>query len=95
MSLDKTQVNHIANLARLHLQEEEIEQATTKLNQVLNLLDNLQQINTQNIKPLNNPLEATQRLRSDVAIFDNQRDYYQSIAPSTADGLYLVPKVIE
>lgn len=41
------------------------------------------------------PLEAVQRLRPDVVTEVDQRDLFQSIAPATENGLYLVPRVIE
>ena len=45
--------------------------------------------------PMAHPLDATQRLRADEVTETNQRDAYQSVAPATQDGLFLVPKVIE
>jgi aspartyl-tRNA(Asn)/glutamyl-tRNA(Gln) amidotransferase subunit C len=41
------------------------------------------------------PLEATQRLRADTVTETDERDRFQENAPSTENGLYLVPKVIE
>ncbi|MOA39014.1 aspartyl/glutamyl-tRNA amidotransferase subunit C [compost metagenome] len=55
----------------------------------------MQAVDTTGIEPLAHPLEANQRLRADVVTESNHRDSYQAIAPSTEDGLYLVPKVIE
>jgi len=94
MSLNQTQVMQIANLAKLHLEQKEIPAVTEQLNNILNLLGKLQKINTDDIAPLTNPLEATQRLRLDVAQNHKQRDYYQSLTPHIARGLYLVPQVI-
>ena len=55
----------------------------------------MQAVDTDGIEPLAHPLEATQRLRADVVGESNRRDAYQAIAPAVAEGLYLVPKVIE
>jgi len=44
---------------------------------------------------MSHPLDAVQRLRADVVSEPNQRDALQAIAPAVADGLFLVPKVIE
>jgi len=95
MSLTANQIKQIAHLARLSINDDEIPQVTGTFNQIVNLLNHLQQIDTNNVQPLTNPLELTQRLRQDIAIHDNQRDYYQNIAPQVSNGLYLVPKVIE
>ncbi|MES9938363.1 MAG: Asp-tRNA(Asn)/Glu-tRNA(Gln) amidotransferase subunit GatC, partial [Sedimenticola sp.] len=41
------------------------------------------------------PLHMVQRLREDAVTEVDQRDHFQSVAPQTEEGLYLVPKVIE
>ncbi len=95
MALERTEVEKIAHLARLGLNEAEIPQTTTTLNNILGLIDAMQAVDTSGIEPLAHPLEATQRLRADVVTEQNQRDAYQAIAPAVENGLYLVPKVIE
>jgi aspartyl-tRNA(Asn)/glutamyl-tRNA(Gln) amidotransferase subunit C len=45
--------------------------------------------------PLDARLPEGQRLRVDQVTEADQRELYQSVAPATQDGLYLVPKVIE
>lgn len=95
MALERSEVEKIAHLARLGLVESELPQTTASLNSILGLIDQMQAVDTQGIKPLAHPLEATQRLRADVVAESNQRDAYQAIAPAVESGLYLVPKVIE
>ena len=95
MALERSEVEKIAHLARLGLNEGDIPQTTETLNNILGLIDQMQAVDTQGIEPLAHPLEATQRLRADVVTEQNQRDAYQAIAPAVENGLYLVPKVIE
>ena len=95
MALERSEVEKIAHLARLGLEESELPQTTTTLNTILGLIDTMQAVDTQGIEPLAHPLEATQRLRADLACEQNQRERYQAIAPAVENGLYLVPKVIE
>ncbi|QMV62565.1 Asp-tRNA(Asn)/Glu-tRNA(Gln) amidotransferase subunit GatC [Pseudomonas berkeleyensis] len=95
MALERSEVEKIAHLARLGLNEGDIPQTTETLNNILGLIDQMQAVDTQGIDPLAHPLEATQRLRADVVTESNQRDAYQAIAPAVESGLYLVPKVIE
>lgn len=95
MSLDRSQVENVAQLARLQVTEDAMATTVTSLSSILDLADQLQQIDTDGVEPLSNPLDATARLRPDEVTERNQRDAYQAIAPSAADGLYLVPKVIE
>ena len=95
MALERCDVEKIAHLARLGLNEAEIPATTEKLNTILGLIDQMQAVNTDGIEPLAHPLEATQRLRADRVTGHNQRDAYQAIAPAVENGLYMVPQVIE
>ncbi|KRW57486.1 Asp-tRNA(Asn)/Glu-tRNA(Gln) amidotransferase subunit GatC [Pseudomonas sp. TTU2014-080ASC] len=95
MALERSDVEKIAHLARLGLNEAEIPSTTDTLNSILGLIDQMQAVNTDGIEPLSHPLEATQRLRADQVTESNNRDAYQAIAPAVESGLFLVPKVIE
>ncbi|GAB3369380.1 Asp-tRNA(Asn)/Glu-tRNA(Gln) amidotransferase subunit GatC [Azotobacter armeniacus] len=95
MALERSDVEKIAHLARLGLDETEIPRTTETLNDILGLIDRMQAVDTHGIEPLAHPLEATQRLRLDEVTESNHRDAYQAIAPAVENGLYLVPKVIE
>lgn len=95
MALERCDVEKIAHLARLGLDEGDLPRITDALNSILGLVDQMQAVDTRDIEPLAHPLEASQRLRADVVTERNQRDAYQAVAPATQDGLYLVPKVIE
>lgn len=95
MSLDRSDVERIAHLARLQIDENDIPAYTENLSSILNLVDQMQQADTDNIAPLANPLDAVQRLRADEVTETDQRDKLQAVAPAVADGLFLVPKVIE
>ena len=95
MALERSDVEKIAHLARLGLNDADIPQTTATLNNILGLIDAMQAVDTNGIEPLAHPLEATQRLRADVVPESNHREAYQAIAPAVENGLYLVPKVIE
>ena len=95
MSLDKDQVQHIAMLARLRLADDEFGETVEKLSRIVDFVDQLSQADTADVVPMAHPLHASQRLRPDQVTEPNERDHVQENAPSVADGLYLVPKVIE
>ncbi len=95
MALERSDVEKIAHLARLGLNDADLPQTTATLNSILGLIDAMQAVDTEGVEPLAHPLEATQRLRADVVSESNQREAYQAIAPAVENGLYLVPKVIE
>ena len=95
MALERCDVEKIAHLARIALNEADIPRTTATLNNILGLIDAMQAVDTTGVEPLAHPLEASQRLRADVVSETNQREVYQAIAPAVEAGLFLVPKVIE
>lgn len=95
MSLDKSDVVKIAHLARLAIDEKAIPDYAHALNNILNLVEQMSAVDTSAISPMAHPLDAHQRLREDVVTETDQRELFQSIAPKTEAGVYLVPKVIE
>ena len=95
MTLKTEDVRNIAQLARLQIDEDAIERYTRDLSDVLELVEQMNALDTSGITPMAHPLDATQRLREDAVSEDNCRDKFQGIAPDVENGLYLVPKVIE
>ena len=95
MSLTSDDVKRVAKLARLGLTDVETKETLAQLNSILELVDQMQQIDTDGIPPLAHPLELKQTLRADAVTDTNQRDKFQAIAPQADAGLYLVPRVVE
>lgn len=95
MSLDRTDVDKIAHLARLQIEEQDAPEYAQNLSNILDLVDQMQAIDTTGVLPMAHPLDAVQRLRSDLVTEENQRELLQSVAPAVENGLFLVPKVIE
>ena len=95
MSLKKTDVEKIAHLARLSLDEEAIPGYADDLSGILSLVEEMNEVNTDGVEPLAHPHDAVQRLRSDQVSEENQLGLLQQNAPQIDSGLFLVPKVIE
>lgn len=95
MSLDKDQVQHIAMLARLRLADDEFAETVDKLSRIVDFVDQLQAAPADDVRPMAHPLNQSQRLRPDRVTEADDREHVQQNAPAVADGLYLVPKVIE
>ena len=93
--LSPAAVDKIAQLAKLKVPEDQKEAMAEQLSNILALFEVLASVETDAIEPLANPMEQTQRLRPDEVTAENLRETYQAIAPEVADGLYLVPQVIE
>ncbi len=95
MSLDRSDVEKIAHLARLQIDEAAIPEYTQNLSNILDLVDQMQAVDTAAVEPMAHPLDAVLRLREDQVTETNQREQLQQNAPAVEDGLFLVPKVIE
>jgi aspartyl-tRNA(Asn)/glutamyl-tRNA(Gln) amidotransferase subunit C len=95
VSLSDKELKHLARLARIHVDEDELGPLREQLTRVFQLIDALQAVDTTGIEPLSHSLSINQPLREDKVTEENLRDSYQSIAPQVEKGLYIVPKVIE
>jgi len=95
VSLSKEQVQQIALLARLSLDEMDIDDVVEKLSRIVDFVDQLQAAPTDGVVPMAHPMNMTQRLRADAVTESNDRDKIQENAPSVENGLYIVPKVLE
>jgi len=95
MSLDISQVYKIAHLARLEISEQEAQAYVQELNRILDLIAQMNAVDTAGVTPMAHPRDVPLRLREDVVAETDQRDKFRRIAPEVEAGLYLVPKVIE
>jgi aspartyl-tRNA(Asn)/glutamyl-tRNA(Gln) amidotransferase subunit C len=95
MTLKTEEVRNIAHLARLQINDSNVEQYTNDLSNILNVFKQMKLHDTTNILPMAHPMDATQRLRPDIVSETNQREKFQAIAPDVEQHLYRVPKVIE
>jgi aspartyl-tRNA(Asn)/glutamyl-tRNA(Gln) amidotransferase subunit C len=99
MSLTPQDVQRIAHLARLSLDEARAETVRGQLNGFFDLVEQMNAVDTTGVAPLAHPTavmeHVTLRLRDDVASEPNQREANQKSAPAVERGLFLVPKVIE
>ena len=99
MSLSPHDVTRIAALARLALSADEKAAMLAQLNGFFDIVERMRAVDTSGIEPLYTPLSALRpvhlRLRDDLVSEADQRERNQRSAPSVADGLFLVPKVVE
>jgi len=93
--LSAEEVKKIAHLARLGIEEQNVDAYASDLNGILTLMTQMAELDTTHVQPMAHPMDQVQRLRVDEVTEVNQRDYFQINAPKTEDGLYLVPKVID
>ena len=95
MIVDEKVVTHIAELAQLKIDDEQIKNYVSSMQNILDLVEQMQSVNTDGIEPMSNPLDGVQRLRADKVTETDRRELYLQNAPETSEGLFLVPKVID
>ncbi len=96
MALTREQIENIADLARLELQQAEAAVYQESLSAIVEFVGELDRADTASVAPMAHPLPGfSQRLRADEVTEIDHHELYQANAPQVAAGLYLVPKVIE
>ena len=95
MSIEKQDIEKIAHLARLGINENDVPEYADNLSNILTLVRQMNTVDTDGITPMAHPLDAHQRLRADEVTEKNQREHFQENAPEVEAGLFLVPQVIE
>lgn len=95
MALDKDTVTGIAALARIGIEPGEVEGYTAELSTILELVEQMNRVDTGDVEPLTHPRDRLLRMREDRVTEVDQREEFQRVAPAVDKGLYLVPRVIE
>jgi len=95
MGLSAEDIQRLAHLARIDVDANAIRDVQTKLDAIFGLIDELQAIDTTGVAPMAHTQDVVLPLRDDVVTERDNHMLYQQQAPAVADGLYLVPKVIE
>jgi aspartyl-tRNA(Asn)/glutamyl-tRNA(Gln) amidotransferase subunit C len=95
MSIEIDEVKKIAKLAALDVADADLQSYATNLSNILDLVAQMEAVDTTGVTPMSHPFDVVQRLREDKVTAENRRDDFLAMAPKTEDGLYLVPKVIE
>ena len=95
MSLTLDDVARLAQLSRIDVSADEVVDVHAKLESIFTLIDALEAIDTAGIVPMAHAQDVALPLRDDNVTETDRHALYQQAAPSTIDGLYLVPKVIE
>ena len=95
MSVTKEDVAYMANLARLRLNDHEIEQYQNDMNKILEYMELLNQVNTDDVEPLEHVLELPAKYRKDVAKPPVDHQEALKNAPDADEDYFRVPRVID
>ena len=95
MAIDTQTVKRIAFLSRLKIEENKIEATKEEFNKILNWIEELNEVNTDNVDPLIAVNDTTLRMREDVVSAGNCREAVLKNAPAAEYDYFAVPKVVE
>ena len=93
--MDKETVKRVARLARLHLDNDAVERMVPQLGGILNWIEQLQEVNTDNVEPLANVANIELKLREDKVTDGDIQDKVLANAAESVQGFFVVPKVVE
>lgn len=94
MILSASDVEHIANLARLNISEDELEGYTRRLRQVFDATEKLQELDTEDVVPTAHVLPVVNVLREDEVKASIDREEAIKGAPEIFEGYFRVPKIL-
>jgi len=94
MRISKEEVLHVANLARLEMEEAAIGKLADQISKVLTYVDTLKQIDTTGVTPTTHAISLSNVFREDVEKTPIGTDAAQANAPAKEDGFFIVPKVV-
>ena len=95
LNMDKTTIIKIADLAKIEIKDDELNDIADSLKKILNLVDEMNSVKTDDVVPMSHPLNLSQELRKDEVLEDNKRDIFQKDNKYTENGYYKVPKIID
>ncbi|MEJ8554679.1 Asp-tRNA(Asn)/Glu-tRNA(Gln) amidotransferase subunit GatC [Tepidibacter sp. Z1-5] len=93
--LDKDTVKHVAKLSRLEVKEDEIEAISKKIGDVLNYVEKLQSVDTENTDITYNPINISNQFRNDEVKESLEVKKVLQNAPQKEMGCFKVPKVLD
>ncbi len=95
MTIDQQTIKHLAHLARIELQEKELEKLSGELYAILNFIDKLNKLNVEQVKPASHILPISNVLRDDDPRISLSTPKALENAPSKKGDFFTVPKIIE
>lgn len=94
MKITKEEVLYVANLARLNVNEGEVEKLASQIGDILSYMDTLEKADTQGVEPTTHAIDLTNALREDVVHTHPGVEETLANAPEQEDGMFVVPKVV-
>ena len=95
MALSLDDVRRVAQLARLRIDDAQAHAMLDELNAIFRMIAQMEAVDTADVVPMSHPRDVSQRMRPDAVTETDRGEELLRLAPAAAEGLYLVPRVIE
>lgn len=93
--VNRDEILKIASLAKLHLSDEEVSLYTDQINEILEYMNQLDELDTEDIEPLSHVLDQINMTRKDEQTPSLTREEALKNAPKSDDDYFIVPNVID
>jgi aspartyl-tRNA(Asn)/glutamyl-tRNA(Gln) amidotransferase subunit C len=94
MPITKKDIQHIAELARLNLANEEIEAFTHQFGNILSYMERLNHVDTDNVSPMSHPSQMINAFRDDIVMPSISNENALANAPESDENAFIVPKIV-
>ncbi|GHA12440.1 aspartyl/glutamyl-tRNA(Asn/Gln) amidotransferase subunit C [Devosia pacifica] len=95
MSVDAATVKRIARLARIRIEENEVEAYREELNAILGFVEQLGEVDVEGVEPMTSVMPMSLRLRQDKVTDGGYAERIAANSPLSEDNFFMVPKVVE
>tara|TARA_B100002051_G_C16607210_1_gene571232 strand:+ start:450 stop:737 length:288 start_codon:yes stop_codon:yes gene_type:complete len=95
MTIDKKTIDKVSTLAKIKLNDKKIDDLTEELSKILDWINQLNEVKTEDILPLTGVLKTKLFLREDIVVEDSNLEEVLSNSPETIEGFYVVPRVVD
>jgi aspartyl-tRNA(Asn)/glutamyl-tRNA(Gln) amidotransferase subunit C len=95
MAIDRDTARRVAHLARIRVEERDLDALAAELSGILGFMDQLAGVDVEGVEPMTSVTPMSLRLRADLVTAGGERDRVLANAPLTREGFFAVPKVVE
>ena len=95
MQITNELVSYVANLSRIKLDENEISEMQSQMSEIVNYMDILNQLDTENIEPLSHIFNITNVMRDDEVRDSYEREEILKNAPAHTEEAFIVPNTVD
>ena len=95
MAVDRDTTRRVAHLARIRVEEDQLDALAGELSHILAFAEQLGELDVDGVEPMTSVTPMRLKRRADVVTDGNRREDVLANAPETRDGFFVVPKVVE